>query len=84
MSYIGHEPIHRAPFKNFLNLCAGLDQDKTDSFWAARLKESLSIYPPMPAGVIARPPEQSERTITLDLTVKDIPESHIAWYAEAA
>ncbi|THV78537.1 CoA-dependent acyltransferase [Aureobasidium pullulans] len=84
MLYLGQEPIHRAAFKDFVNLCAGIDRAKADSFWAARFRGSASIYPPMPASAIARPSEKLEKTITLNLMSRGIEESHIAWYAEAA
>ncbi|KAI5194431.1 CoA-dependent acyltransferase [Aureobasidium subglaciale] len=84
MLYLGIEPVERAPFKEFVSLCSSIDTSKADSFWAARFKDFPSIYPPVALGICPRPSKKLEKTLTLDLAVKGISESHIAWYAEAA
>ncbi|KAI5236307.1 CoA-dependent acyltransferase [Aureobasidium subglaciale] len=84
MLYLGIEPVERVPFKEFVSLCSSIDTSKADSFWAARFKDFSSIYPPVALGVCPRPSKKLEKILTLDMAVKGISESHIAWYTEAA
>ena len=84
MLYLGHEAIHRAPFKEFVLLCGSINRSEADAFWASRFTGYPSTYPAVSADTFARPSKKAEKILTLDLDSKGIPESHIAWYAEAA
>jgi acyl-CoA synthetase (AMP-forming)/AMP-acid ligase II len=84
MLYLGHEPIQRAPFKDFVSLCASIDRSKADSFWAPRFSGYPSTFPAVSADTFVRPSSKMEKTMTLDLDSMGISESHVAWYAEAA
>ncbi|PNY27800.1 Nonribosomal peptide synthetase-like protein [Tolypocladium capitatum] len=82
--YHGGEPEKRAPFKDFVAKCTGIDETEARSFWASRFKGAPTIFPRVRPGHVPHATNREARKIALNQIGSGVPLAHVPSFIEVA
>ncbi|KAG8405409.1 Nonribosomal peptide synthetase [Metarhizium acridum] len=82
--YHGHEPITRAPFKDFVYHCSSIDEASARSFWTCRFKGVPAVYPYVESSYTPLASQQLIRMMEISRINADVSPAHIPSFLEAA
>ncbi|KID86001.1 Amino acid adenylation [Metarhizium guizhouense ARSEF 977] len=82
--YHGHEPITRAPFKDFVYHCPSIDEASARSFWTCRFKGVPAVYPYVESSYTPLASKHLIRMMESSRINADVSPTHIPSFLEAA